>query len=179
MEETLVLIKSDGIQRKLIGEVISRFERAGLDIRGMKMIIPTVTLAEEHYPASDKQLTGMGNNTLKTTGEDGAMKIFGTTVPKEIGLKARSWMIKNLTSAPVIAMVLKGEGAIQRVRNLVGFTDPTKAVAGTIRGDLGADSIPSANAKSRSVRNVVHASGNLEEARTEINLWFKSKTMYF
>lgn len=178
MEETLVLIKPDGIQRKLIGEIISRFERAGLEIVGIKLVVPDVALVEEHYPASEKQLTGMGNNTLKTAGKEGAMKIFGTTIPREIGLKAREWMIKSLTSTPVIAMVLKGDSAIQRVRNLVGFTDPSKAAAGTIRGDLGADSIVTANAAGRSVNNVVHASGTVEEAKKEISLWFKSKTLY-
>ena len=88
-------------------------------------------------------------------------------------------MIKSLTGTPVIAIVLKGDCVVQRVRNLVGFTDPSKAAAGTIRGDLGADSIPTANAKGRSVRNVVHASGTVEEARNEINIWFESKTIYF
>src|SRR5258708_3386371 len=78
-----------------------------------------------------------------------------------------------ITSGPVVAMILEGEDAIANVRRITGYTDPTKADKGTIRGDLGVDSILVANGEKRPVENLIHASGNPEEAQKEIALWFE------
>lgn len=145
MERTLILVKPDGMKRKLVGEIISRYEKAGLKIVAMKMVKVNRKFAQIHYPKSKQQIVGMGHKTLNATGEDGAKKIFGTTDPWKIGLKLREWMIKFLVSAPVIAFILEGEDAVQLVRKVTGFTDPSRAEKGTIRGDLGIDSIIKAN----------------------------------
>ena len=71
-------------------------------------------------------------------------------------------LIDFLTSGPVMAMVVEGEGVIAVVRNLVGPTDPATAPPGTIRGDLGL----------QVSRNVVHASDSPASAEREIALWF-------
>lgn len=177
IERTLALIKPDGIERKLIGEIISRFEKAGLKVLAIKMIKPTKEIAERHYPATDEQLIGMGEKTLQATLEEtGSLerikKTFGSTEARKIGEKLREWMIDFLTSGKVVAFVLEGEDAIQRARKLGGYTDPSKAEPGSIRGDLGMDSISKANRERRAVRNLVHLSSSKEEARRELKLWF-------
>lgn len=78
-----------------------------------------------------------------------------------------------MTEGPVVAMVFEGFDAVQKVRALVGVTDPKKAGKGTIRGDLGEDSFELADREGRSVRNLVHASGTPEEGEAEVKLWFR------
>jgi nucleoside-diphosphate kinase len=104
-------------------------------------------------------------------------KIFGTTDPKKIGMKLRKWLIEFITSAPVVAIVFEGDDAIKTVRKVTGFTDPSKAEEGTIRGDFGDDAINIANKEKRATRNLVHASGNPEEAAKEIALWFTDEEL--
>ncbi len=82
------------------------------------------------------------------------------------------WLVDFMSSGPVVAMVAQGENAISHVRKLTGATDPSKAEKGTIRGDLGQDSQELANKEKRVIKNLVHASGNQEEAEYEIKLWF-------
>ncbi|MHA1616357.1 MAG: nucleoside-diphosphate kinase [Candidatus Njordarchaeales archaeon] len=178
IERTLVLIKPDGIRRKLIGKIISRIEENDLKIIGMKMVKANRNLAEEHYPSSDAQIVGMGNKTLSSSGEEKAKEIFGTTDPKEIGLILREWLIKFITSSPVVALVVEGENAIERMRKLAGYTDPAKAEKGTIRGDFGIDSIAKANEEKRATENLVHVSGSKEEAEREVKLWFKPEELF-
>ena len=178
IEETLVLIKPDGVNRNLIGKIIARFEKEHLKIIGMKFVRADYKLAERHYTDSDAQVIGMGNKTLGATGEKKALEIFGSTEPKEIGFQLRDWMLQFITSAPVVAMVLEGEDAVQKVRKVAGYTDPSKAEKGTIRGDMGVDSIPKANSEKRATENLIHASGTVEEAQQEIALWF-SKVVYY
>ena len=176
MEKTLVLIKPDAMKRNLAGHLIRRYLEAGMKIVGIKMVRVDKTLAELHYPASEKQIVGMGKKTIQSAHESGKphtiMERFGTEDPKEIGMELRSWLIDFITSTPVIAMVLEGEDSIQTVRKITGFTDPLRAEKGTIRGDWGEDSIEKANEEKRATKNLVHASGNKEEADVEIKLWF-------
>lgn len=178
IEETLVLIKPDGMRRNLIGKIIARFEKEQLKIIGLKLVKADKKLAEKHYTDTDAQIIGMGNKTLGTTGEKKSNEIFGTIEPKEIGLQLRDWLLQFITSIPVAAMVLEGEEAVQKVRKIAGFTDPSKAEKGTIRGDMGVDSIPKANEERRATENLIHASGSVEEAQQEIALWF-SKVIYY
>ena len=176
IERTVVVIKPDGVKRNLVEKILKRYTDAGLKIVSQKTVTATRELAEKHYPASDEQVVGMGNKTLAAAGEEGAKRIFGTTNSRKIGMTLRKWMIEFLVSGPVVAVVLEGEDAVQKVRKITGFTDPSRAEKGTIRGDLGEDSIVKANEERRATYNLVHASGNKEEADREIKLWFPELT---
>jgi len=182
-EQTLILVKPDGVERKLTGEIVCRFENSGLKIVALKMLRSNRTLAEKHYPKTKGQLVGMGNKTLKATLEkygnlEKVKKIFRTENPYEIGKTLRKWMINFLISGPVVAFVLEGEKAIKKSREISGYTDPIKAKKGTIRGDFENDSIARANKERRAVKNLVHASGSLEEAKRETKLWFKKNEFF-
>ncbi len=172
-EQTLVLLKTDAVQRALMGEIIHRFEQRGLKIIAMKMVKPTKELAEKHYPATDQQLMGMGNKTLQAASEADVKRIFNCTDAKEIGKKLRAWLVDFLVSGPVVALVIAGHNVVPIVRKICGFTDPAKADVGTIRGDFGHTGIEVWNIKGSATKNLVHASGNNEEAKYEIGLWFK------
>lgn len=181
MERTLILIKSDAIERNLTEEIIKRYEGVGLRVIAKKTVKADKELAAKHYPDSDSQIVGMGNKTLKAAKDAGKLdsvkEIFGTENPKEIGMILRERLIESITSSTVIAIVLEGENAIQKAREVTGFTDPSKAENGTIRSDFGDDSIYKANSERRATRNLVHASGNKEEAEREISLWFSPEEL--
>ncbi len=181
IERTLILIKSDAIERNLTEEIIKRYEDVGLRVIAKKTVKADKELAAKHYPDSESQIVGMGNKTLQAARDAGkpnsVKEIFGTENPKEIGMILREWLIESITSAPVIAIVLEGENAIQKTRKVTGFTDPSKAEKGTIRGDFGDDSIDKSNSERRATKNLVHASGNKEEAEREIRLWFKPEEL--
>jgi len=178
MERTFVMIKPDGVARGLIGEIISTFERAGLKLVMMKMLQPTKELAETHYPSTEKWLGGVGQHTVDGCVELGldVVKEFGTADPVEIGKMVKVWLVDFITSGKVVAMIWEGTLAVANVRRLCGNTLPSKAEAGSIRGKYGLDSAVLANTAKRSLFNLVHASGNLEEATTEIKLWFPELT---
>ncbi len=179
-ERTLVFLKPDGVQRGLVGEVICRFERAGLKLVGMKMLWPTRELLERHYPKQESFLQTLGGKTKEafaTYGLD-VRRETGTDDPLEIGRQVRGWLIEYVSSGPVVAFVLEGIHAISTVRKLVGDTLPFRAAAGTIRGDFSIDSPTVANVAKRPVRNLVHASGSIEEATFEIPLWFRGTELY-
>lgn len=131
MEETLVLVKGDGVRRRLVGEIIRRIEAKSLDIDAMKLMDVGRDLAEEHYA------------------EHRDKPFFGE-------------LVEFITSTPVVAMRIKGEGAIKVMRNLMGSTNPAEAAPGTIRGDL-ALSLPD---------NLVHGSDSPESAERELGLFF-------
>jgi len=173
-EKTLIIIKHDGIARGLAGEIIERYERAGLKIVAMKMLHPTKEKADKHYQATDEDLERMGNNTLKDAAEKGidVKEKFGTDDPKEIGKYIKKWLIEYLNEGPVLVFVLEGYGAIKIGRKITGATVPSEANPGTIRGDLTHDNPELANYYNRPLRNLVHASGKPNEAEYEINLWF-------
>ena len=172
-ERTLLLIKPDAMKRKLAGEIIKRYEAEDLQITALKMVLPTREIAEKHYTDSEQQIVGMGNKTLTATGAERAKELFGTDDATELGKKLREFLVVFLTSGPLIAMVLEGEDVIQRVRKIAGFTNPPKADKGTIRGDMGIDSIEQANEEGRATENLVHTSGSPEEAEYEISVWFR------
>ncbi|MBI2542684.1 MAG: nucleoside-diphosphate kinase [Candidatus Aenigmarchaeota archaeon] len=171
MERTLVLLKPDAMERRLVGKIINRFEEEGFKIVAMKMAKVDKKFADKHYAATDEQILGMGKKTLDTAGSE-AKKIFGTDDPRKIGETLRQWSVDFITSSPVIAMVLEREDAIAYARKIGGFTDPARADKGTIRRDFGKDSILQANREKRATQNLVHLSGNKEEAEKEIKLWF-------
>lgn len=180
MEQTLIIFKPDSVARGLVGEIITRFEKIGLKIVGMKMLMVSRELADKHYPASREDfIKGMGGKTLENYQKLGidAKKEFGSVDPKEIGLKIREWLVDMITAGPVITMVLEGPHAVELVRKVVGHTLPLMSVPGTIRGDYSYDSSYLANTRSRPIKNLLHASGNLEEAQFEVKLWYTSKEL--
>jgi nucleoside-diphosphate kinase len=174
MERTLVLIKPDGVARGIIGEILHRFERTGLKIIGMKLVWPTEELADQHYPKDDAFISILGSKTLGSYQEKGLdpMEELGMTDQLEIGQFVRGTLTRSLTWGPVVAFVLEGNEAISQVRMMTGSTLPSASAPGTIRGDFSVDSAAMANKKKRALRNIIHASGNAEEAAFEIKLWF-------
>lgn len=177
IEETLILIKPDGVRRNLVGELLARFERAGLIIEKLKMLEASDALIDAHYEATDEWLISVGEKTKASydaRGEDVAAA-FGTNVPKEIGLKVKARLGDYMTSGAVVACVLRGNRAVSTVRKLVGHTFPTEAAPGTIRADYATDSPDLADQEGRSVYNLIHASGAIDEAKREIALWFDSE----
>lgn len=180
MEQTFVMIKPDGVRRGLTGEVISRFERAGLKLVGIKMLKPTEEHLHRHYN-TDKEETiqRLGGKTLATYEKYGrdAKADFGTDDPHDLGKMVVEWLMKYMQSGPVVAMVLEGRHAVENVTSLVGPTMPVAAPGGTIRGDFSTDSAAYANIEKRGVMNIVHASGSIEEANFEKNLWFSPEEL--
>jgi len=146
METTFCLIKPDGVRRALVGEILQRFERMGLKITAMRLLTPSVDLAGRHY-----------------TYEDIAVRH---------GEAVRNALIAFITSGPVLAFAAEGVSAVENVRKLCGTTEPLKSPPGTIRGDYTHQSFASTNPTGESVRNVIHASANPEDAARELSLWF-------
>lgn len=181
VEQTLVILKSDAVQRGIIGDVISRFEKVGLKMVGAKMLKVDTNMANKHYPTSRREfIEGMGNKTLENYEEQGKDPVaeFGHADPHKIGLELQKWLVDYLTCDPVLAIVLEGPHAVELARKLVGHTLPSKSMPGTIRGDYSFDSSALANAAKRPIRNLIHASGNVEEAQFEIGLWFSQSEVF-
>ncbi|CDM67986.1 nucleoside-diphosphate kinase [Clostridium bornimense] len=131
-EHSLVLIKPDGIEKKVVGKIISIYEENGLEIADMRLVKPTREIAEKHYE-------------------------------EHVGRPYFPNLIECIISGPVIALVLEGENAIQKVRTLNGATNPDNAEEGTIRKLYATNG----------TINTVHASDSMENADREISIWFK------
>ena len=151
IERTLVLVKPDGVSRALVGEVISRFEKRGLKIIGMKMIWP------------DKEF---------------AMKHYTDDISKRHGEHIRELLLNFIVQSPVVSFVIEGVNAVEVVRKIAGSTYPSDAPLGTIRGDYAHVSKGYADDKKVAVANIVHASGSLEEAKLEVDLWFSDSELF-
>ena len=179
-EKTLVLIKPDALLRGLAGEIIRRFEQRGLKIVAIKMQKPPLNHIRKHYQTNDKQLLAMGNRTIETCKayRIDVKRTMGTTDPRKIGKLVWRWNVEFLSSEPIIAMVASGVNAVEVVRKIVGDTIPQNAAAGTIRGDFTVDSVILANANRRAMRNIIHASGDIREAKREINHWFRKNEIH-
>ncbi len=169
-EKTLVIIKPDGVQRSLVGEVIKRFERLGLKIIALKMIIPEQEQVEKHYLIDSEWKKNVGEKAVSAYEKKGIEP--PTKDPEEAGQKVLDGLKKYMSSGPVVAMVLQGAHACSIVRKVVGGTEPLSSDVGTIRGDFVLDSYQMADTDGRAVRNLIHASGNPEEAEKEIPIWF-------
>lgn len=153
MEQTLIILKPDAVMRGIVGEIITRFERAGLKIVAMKMIEPDDEHYIEHYE---------GIGTLRTRK---GSEIFDS-------------QIATMKDGPVIAMVLEGVEAVEAVRKMVGDTQPKTAQPGTIRGDYAHVSYGQASSAGRGVANVVHASADAKEAAQEVAHWFSKSEIH-
>lgn len=181
VERTLVVLKPDAVQRGIMGDIIDRFERTGLKVIGARMFKPTKELLDKHYPGDrDELVEGIGRRTLEGYKELGldANKQFGHEDPVKIGHEVRNWLVDFMGSGPVFAMVVEGPHAIQLVRKIRGNTEPLRADVGTITGDHSFDSSALANMEGRPIRNLVHASGNKEEADFEVSLWFSEDELF-
>ncbi len=174
-ERTLVIIKPDAIQRTLIGEVIRRYERLGLKLVGMKLVRPTKELVEKHYTNDPEWIRKTGAKFIAHATEH---KIhLKHTDPVKMGEHILHRLSKYMTAGPVIAMVWQGLHVVPIVRKITGGTEPLRSDVGTIRGDFVLDSYEFSDIQDRSIRNLVHASGSIEEAEKEIALWFKKEEL--
>ncbi len=172
-EQTLIIVKPDGVQRTLVGEIILRYERLGLKLVAIKMLVPTAEHIEEHYTLDPAWRRVTGEKTIK------GYKDKGLKPPSDDPLEITARILENLkrymTSGPVIAIVWQGAHAVQIVRKITGGTEPLTSDVGTIRGDFVLDSYQMSDGDGRAVRNLIHASGSVEEAEKEINHWFKDE----
>lgn len=181
MEQTVVLVKPDGVKRGLIGEVIRRFEQMGLKVIALKMVSPDESVLQKHYRSDDVEyLKTLGSKTLKTYSEYGkdAKKDLGTDDPLELGKMVIGWLFDYVKSGPMVAMILEGKHAVDNVKMAAGPTMPVQAPPGTIRGDFATDSAAYANAEKRGVANIIHVSGSLQEANAEKALWFTPSEIF-
>jgi len=174
-EKTLVIIKPDGIQRSLIGEIIKRYERVGLKLCAMKMIAPSEEMATKHYyeVGGDEWIEEVGRKASAAYEKKGEKSPYKTY--SDNGWAVLKANAKYLSSGPVVAMIWQGAGAIELVRKITGATAPLLADVGTIRGDFTLDSYELADTDGRSVRNLIHASGVKEDAEKEIKIWFNDE----
>jgi nucleoside-diphosphate kinase len=169
-ERTLVVIKPDGVQRSLVGEIMSRYERTGLKLVALKMLRLTPEFVETHYTLDPEWRRVTGEKTIKGYIDK------GLTPPNNDPFEITGILLKKLSeymvSGPVIAMVWEGAHAVQIVRKVTGGTEPLMSPVGTIRGDYVIDSYQMTDTDGRAVRNLVHASGSPKEAEEEIRHWF-------
>jgi nucleoside-diphosphate kinase len=180
-EKTYVMIKPDGVQMGLIGEIVRRFEQRSLKIVALEMFQPTKEQIDNHYPKDEAWIRRLGQKTLGTYEKYGmdAKKELGTSDDLEIGKMVRAWLLEFMVAAPLVRMVVEGIHAVDMVRKICGNTLPYLADMGTIRGDYSADSPAVANAEKRAVMNLVHASETTSEADHEIKYWFGERDVVF
>ena len=153
IQKTLVVLKPDTVGRSIVGEIISRFERVGLHIAGMKMLRPDKDFLYHHYETLGQMISRRGQKPFDVT-------------------------VKMMMTGPVIAIILEWVGAVEIVRKMVGTTEPKMAAPGTIRGDYAHMSFDYADKQDIGVPNLIHASGNIEEATAEIKYWFKEDELF-
>lgn len=153
VEKTLILFKPDALQRGMVGEILTRFERVGLKIVGTKMVQPDREHWYKHYEDIGKMVTRRGEETFNIT-------------------------LELMLGGPVIAMVLEGVEAVALVRKLVGATEPKSALPGTIRGDFSHMSFGFADSAKKGIPNLIHASGDVSDAEQEIDYWFSDSELY-
>lgn len=168
-ERTFVIIKPDGVQRSMIGEIIGRFERAGLKVTAMKMLVPKAEQCWTHYNKDDVWFQSKGERIVKGREENG-LPVEKEAI--EYGRDIIGQLVTFMTSGPVVAMVIEGNQSVGIVTKLVGGTEPLTSDIGTIRGDLTLDSYDLAGLDGRAVRNLIHCSDKPEEAEREIKIWF-------
>ncbi len=151
LEQTLILLKPDAVQRAFIGEIISRFEKTGLKLVAMKLVHATEELAKAHYTEE---------------------------LAKRRGEHVRNYNINFMREGPIVAIVLEGLHAIETVRKMVGSTEPKAALPGTIRAEFAHMSYAYAAEKKTVVRNLIHASSDKADAVREIKVWFAPSEIF-
>jgi nucleoside-diphosphate kinase len=171
-EKTLVIVKPDGVQRALTGEIVKRFEKVGLKLVALKLVVPTRGMIEKHYTTDPEWVRKTGEKNIEGLLEKGIEP--PSKDPIELGQSVLNKLIEYMTYGPIVVMVWQGANAVKIVRKITGGTEPLFSDVGTIRGDFVLDSYEMASAQGRAVRNVIHASGNIDEAQLEISQWFNS-----
>lgn len=169
------MIKPDGVQRGLIGEIIQRYERIGLKLAGIKIVVPTAEHVEQHYLLDPDWTRKAGEKAIESYRKKGILP--PSENPMEVGERVLDGLKRYLTAGPVIAMVWQGAHVVSIVRKLTGGTEPLTSDVGTIRGDFVLDSYQMADMDKRAVRNLIHASGTVEEAGKEIAHWFSQNEL--
>ncbi|OGE27592.1 hypothetical protein A2867_03735 [Candidatus Daviesbacteria bacterium RIFCSPHIGHO2_01_FULL_40_11] len=164
LQQTLIIIKPDGVKGGFTDEIIRRYKVVGLKVVKRKDMRAPLDIVEKHYPMDRDYLRSIGEKTIAA-----GQKVKSA---EDQGRKVVTWLRKFITSGPIVVLLLEGENAVEVARKVTGFTDPATAEKGTIRGDLGTDNILKANREERPVYNLLHASGSPEEAKKEIGLWF-------
>jgi len=153
LERTLIIFKPDAVQRGIVGEILSRFEKAGLKIVAAKMLKPDYDHYYHHYENIGKMISRRGQKAFDVT-------------------------LEMMNAGPVIAFVLEGVEAVSLARKMVGATEPKAALPGTIRGDYAHMSFTHADANDAGIPNLLHASGDTEEAKVEITHWFSENEIF-
>ncbi len=153
IQRTLVVLKPDSVGRSITWEIVSRFERAGLHIIGMKMLKPDNDFLYYHYETLGQMISRRGQKPFDVT-------------------------LKMMQTWPVVAIVLEWVGVVEYIRKMVWTTEPRSAAPGTIRGDYAHMSFAYADGKDIGVPNLIHASGTIEEAEAEINHWFSEQELF-
>lgn len=174
-EKTVIIIKPDGVQRSLIGEIIQRFEQSGFKLVGMKFMTPSEDLIKDHYLSDPDWRRKSGQKTIESYEARG--KEPPSDDPEEVGQMTLDKLKKYMTAGPVVVMCWQGAHAVDLARKIVGGTEPLSADIGTIRGDYVLDSYEMSDVDGRSVRNLIHASGSVDEAEAEIDLWFDDEEL--
>jgi len=174
-EQTLVIIKPDGVQRSLVGEIIGRYERIGLKLAGMKMVIPNEKQVEEHYLVDPEWKMKVGMKSIASYEKKGETP--PSADPLAVGEKVLSHLKRYFTIGPVIPMVFEGAHAVEVVKIITGGTEPRTSDVGTIRGDFMLDSYSMADLDGRALRNIAHISSSVSDAIAEIKIWFDPKEL--
>ena len=175
MERALVVIKPDGIENQHIGNVIAAFEKSGLKVVGIKMTRASSSLVGRHYAPDRKWLMSVGTNAKAADARRG---IVTKETEMQIGMRIRSYLMRELTRLPVVAIALEGEDANRRARKLAGSTEPKSADPSTIRGMYSKDTYKLADREKRAIRNIVHVSDSPKSANREIKVWFKNSELF-
>jgi nucleoside-diphosphate kinase len=176
-ERTLVIVKPDGVQRSLIGEIIKRYEQIGYKLVALKLVVPTRDQVKDHYlVGGDEWIETIGTKAQAAYEKKGLKSPFATA--RENGLAILETNVKYLSSGPVVAMIWQGAHAVEVIRKLTGGTEPRSSDVGSIRGDFVHDSYMMADADGRSIRNLLHASGTPDEAEKEIPIWFRDEDIF-
>lgn len=173
-ERTFVIIKPDGVQRSLVGEIIKRIERTGLKIVALKMFVPDRERAKTHYGKDDEWCEKVGARTIENMEKNGEKPAKSAV---EYGRDIVEALLNYITVGPVVAIVIEGNQAVGIVKKLVGGTEPLTSDVGTIRGDFTIDSYGISNVDGRAVRNLIHCTDKPEEAEKEIGIWFKPEEL--
>ncbi|OGD57167.1 hypothetical protein A2V71_01950 [Candidatus Berkelbacteria bacterium RBG_13_40_8] len=168
-ERTLIAVKPESIQRHLIGEFVSKFERRGLKLVAAKLITPTKEQVEKHYPDDEAWYVSSGTKTYENYKEKGVDPGMG---PVELAKRTRRRLIEHLTDRPLLLMIWEGPHAVALGRKTAGATNPLIADIGSIRGDYSTESYEMADDIERAIHTLVHASGSQKEAEEEIRIWF-------
>jgi nucleoside-diphosphate kinase len=176
-EKTFVILKPDAVQRGLIGDIIKRFEKIGLKIVAMKMIVATKEQALAHYNKDEVWLVEKGEKNVIANRQAMGLPIEKSAL--EYGKDILNGLVEYLVCSPVVTFVLEGNNAQAVVKRLVGSTEPATADTGTIRGDYSLETYMLCDADGgRAVRNLIHCTDpkdGPDAAEREIGVWFKEE----